>query len=68
MTATMAHEMRTPLSTILQAAELLLMGEKCKKKKQFILMIKTAGKVLNTEVNDYIDHTRLSKGTFKLRE
>ena len=31
-------------------------------------MIKTAGKCLNTEVNDYIDYTRLSKGTFKLRE
>lgn len=31
-------------------------------------MIRTAGKVLQTEVNDYIDYTRLSKGTFKLRE
>lgn len=33
MTATMTHEMRTPLTAVLQGAELLLMDERNKKKK-----------------------------------
>lgn len=36
MTATMTHEMRTPLTAILQASELLLLEETNPKKKQFL--------------------------------
>ena len=65
--ANMSHEVRTPLTSLLGAAELLLDGDLPPAQGAFVEMINRSGQRLLRLVNDILDFSRIEAGTVELR-
>ena len=63
--ANVSHEMRTPLSTTINFADLLLATEKDPIKRKHIEIIKFSSIQMLSNVNDTLDHAQIQRGTFQ---
>jgi signal transduction histidine kinase len=63
--ANVSHEMRTPLSTSINFADLLLATEKDPTKRKHIEIIKFSSIQMLNNVNDTLDHAQIQRGTFQ---
>ncbi len=65
--ANVSHEMRTPLSTSINFADLLLSSEKDPVKRKHIEIIKFSSILMLNNVNDTLDHAQIQRGTFQVK-
>ena len=64
--ARMSHEIRTPLNGVIGLAELLRETGPSPRQQEYIGLIETAGRTLNTLVNDVLDYSKIEAGKLDL--
>ena len=64
--ANMSHEIRTPMHGMLSANTLLLDTELTQRQKELVDIIEDSGQVLLHVINDILDYSKLSSGSFSL--
>ena len=64
--ATISHEIRTPIASIMGIADLLLDTKLCDEQQEFLNTIYTSGKSLLTIVNDILDFAKIESGKLEL--
>ena len=64
--ATISHEIRTPIASVIGIADLLLDTELCDEQEEFIHTICSSGKALLTIVNDILDFAKFESGKLEL--
>ena len=65
--ASVSHEIRTPINSVLGLDEMILRDTKEENTRQYALDIRTSGKVLLSLVNDILDFSRLESGAVELQ-
>ncbi len=65
--ATMSHEMRTPLTSILGAAELFELQPLSAPNRRLVRVIATAANALLASIGDVLDLSRIDSGTLEIR-
>lgn len=60
------HDLRNPLSGILNAAELLLRDNPTESQRELLEMIRESGQKLNTMISSSMDLVRMEEGTYEL--
>lgn len=66
--ASIVHELRSPLNSILGFTSLLSDGEKDKEKQKRLGIIKNSSKYLLNLVNDILDYSKMSSGKVRLHK
>ena len=64
--ATISHEIRTPIASVMGIADLLLDTELCDEQQEFVNTIYNSGKSLLTIVNDILDFAKIESGKMEL--
>ena len=64
--ATMSHEMRTPLNSILGVTDLILDESVNSRIREYVSMQQRSGEVLLTLINDILDISRIEEGKLEL--
>lgn len=64
--ASMSHEIRTPMHGMLSANTLLLDTGLTKEQRDLVNIIEDSGKILLQIINDILDYSKLSSGSFSL--
>ena len=64
--ARMSHEIRTPLNGVIGLAELLRETDPSPRQQEYIGLIDTAGRTLNTLLNDVLDYSKIEAGKLEL--
>lgn len=64
--ANISHEIRTPMHGMLMAIQMLSETTLQEKQKEYIGIIKDTGSVLLQIINDVLDYSKLSSGTFTI--
>ena len=65
--ATVNHEMRTPINSIIMWSDLLLNTMHDSKHLHIFRTIKSLGQLTLNHVNDNLDHAQIMQGIFKIR-
>ena len=65
--ANMSHEIRTPLNAVIGFSELLTVMVEGEKLKNYVNLIKIAGKGLLTLINDILDLSKIEAGMLEIR-
>ncbi|MEH2313030.1 MAG: ATP-binding protein [Nostoc sp.] len=66
--AMISHEVRTPISSVIGMASLLLDSELTDEQKNFIEIIYTSGDSLLKIINDFLDFSKIQSGNLELEE
>ncbi|MEH2251064.1 MAG: ATP-binding protein [Nostoc sp.] len=66
--AMISHEVRTPISSVIGMASLLLDSELTAEQKNFIEIIYTSGDSLLKIINDFLDFSKIQSGNLELEE
>ncbi|MDF5735914.1 MAG: ATP-binding protein [Nostoc sp. S13] len=66
--AMISHEVRTPISSVIGIANLLLDSELTVEQKNFIEIIYTSGDSLLNIINDFLDFSKIQSGNLELEE
>ncbi|MEH2405349.1 ATP-binding protein [Nostoc sp.] len=66
--AMISHEVRTPISSVIGMASLLLDSELTDEQKNFIKIIYTSGDSLLKIINDFLDFSKIQSGNLELEE
>ncbi|EED16939.1 sensor histidine kinase/response regulator Fos-1/TcsA [Talaromyces stipitatus ATCC 10500] len=64
--ANMSHEIRTPMHGMLMSIQMLAATNVDEKQKEYINIIEDTGSVLLQIINDVLDYSKLSSGTFTI--
>ena len=64
--ANMSHEMRTPLNSVMGAAELLKNTDSAEEREQLCNMILNAAQTLTRQTTDILDYARINSGNLTL--
>lgn len=62
----MSHEIRTPMNSIVGITEILLRSRHSPKEQEYLLNIKSSGRVLLTIINDVLDCSKMEAGKMQL--
>ncbi|KAH8697853.1 sensor histidine kinase/response regulator Fos-1/TcsA [Talaromyces proteolyticus] len=64
--ANMSHEIRTPMHGMLMAIQILSETKVTEKQQEYISIIEDTGSILLRIINDVLDYSKLSSGTFSI--
>ncbi|MBL7057913.1 PAS domain S-box protein [Patescibacteria group bacterium] len=65
-TATLSHDIRNPLTTILGMIEVMHDSNLTRNQKNFLKLMREAGQYLHALVNDILDYSKIESGEFHL--